>query len=192
VKSTMPKLGSVAALAVLFAAACTDAPVQPVLDWSHAHSHAPAAAHEADHSAAQNQLNAAIREGTARYQQYDVARADGYVRATNCALDMGFHYVKLSLLDGVIDPTQPEMLLYEPQKNGEMRLVAVEFVVPAAAWDPFNDGPPMFGSRVFDDHRQPGMGGPPFPHYQLHAWVWKHNPDGIYTPRNPTASCEFA
>jgi hypothetical protein len=91
-----------------------------------------------------------------------------------------------------VEPTRPEILVYEPQSNGRLRLVAVEFMVPAAAWDPFNSGPPTLGSREFDDHRAPGSGGPPFPHYQLHAWVWKDNPDGIYTPYNPNSSCEFA
>lgn len=26
----------------------------------------------------------------------------------------------------------------------------------------------------------------------LHAWVWKHNPDGMFADWNPEVSCEFA
>jgi hypothetical protein len=179
-----------AVLAALLLAACADAPVQPAIDGPH--EHMSSLAHEADHSAAQNEVNASIRRATARYQQLDAALADGYALASGCVPGMGYHYLKESLLDGVVDPSQPEILVYVPQRNGRQRLGAVEFMVPAAAWDPFNDGPPMLGSRAFDDHRAPGSGGPPFPHYQLHAWVWMHNPSGIYSPFNPASSCEFA
>ena len=40
---------------------------------------------------------------------------------------MGHHYINLErLLDrGALDPLAPEVLLYEPQKNGRMQLVDV-------------------------------------------------------------------
>lgn len=179
------------ALLVGLVTACADAPVAPVQDQG-LHAHAASEARRADVSASQNRINAAIRQATAHYQRLEVALADGYARASECVPGMGFHYLSAGLLDGAVDPTRPELLVYEPQRNGRLRLVAVEFMVPAAAWDPFNSGPPMLGSREFDDHRPPGSGGPPFPHYQLHAWVWKDNPAGIYTPFNPNSSCEFA
>jgi hypothetical protein len=31
---------------------------------------------------------------------------------------------------------------------------------------------------------------PPFPTYELHVWVWKHNPNGMYATTNPTMSCD--
>jgi hypothetical protein len=106
---------------------------------------------------------------------------------------MGYHYQNINyLLDGIVDPSLPEILVYEPKKNGKLQLVAVEFMVIAEYWDAVNDEPPMLGGQVFDDHRAPGSGGPPFPHYQLHAWVWKNNPAGIYSPFNPNITCEFA
>jgi hypothetical protein len=180
-----------AVLLVVLAAACADAPVALEPDLGlHVH-HVPEARSDGV-SASQNRINAAIRQATARYQQLEVALADGYAQASECVPGMGFHFLSAALLDGVLEPTRPEILVYEPQPNGRLRLVAVEFMVPAAAWDPFNSGPPMLGSRELDDHRAPGSGGPPFPHYQLHAWVWKHNPAGIYTPFNPNSSCEFA
>jgi hypothetical protein len=173
-----------AVLLVVLTAACADAPVPLEPDLGLGVHHAV--------SASQNQINATIRQATARYQRLEVALADGYAQASDCVPGMGFHFLSATLLDGVVEPTRPEVLVYEPQPNGRLRLVAVEFMVPAAAWDPFNSGPPMLGSRAFDDHRAPGSGGPPFPHYQLHAWVWKDNPEGIYTPFNPNSSCEFA
>ena len=26
-------------------------------------------------------------------------------------------------------------------------------------------------------------------HYDLHVWLWKHNPSGVFAPFNPDASC---
>jgi hypothetical protein len=26
-------------------------------------------------------------------------------------------------------------------------------------------------------------------HYDLHVWVWDHNPSGMFTQWNPTVSC---
>jgi hypothetical protein len=103
---------------------------------------------------------------------------------------MGYHYVRGDLMDGVLEPTRPEALLYEPQRNGTLRLVAVEWIIVAALWA--GDGIPMLGSQPFDDHTAPGSGGPPFPHYQLHAWLWKHNPAGMHTQFNPNVTCDHA
>jgi hypothetical protein len=147
--------------------------------------------------ASQNQLEARVRAATAKYQRFEVAEADGYVLDPHCVEHpvlggMGFHAVKFPLVDGTVDPLLPEVLVYEPMKNGRLRLVAVEYIVVAELWDPYNDGPPMFGNVEFADHRPPGSGGPPFPHYQLHVWLWKNNPMGMYFPFNPNVSCEFA
>ena len=54
---------------------------------------------------------------------------------------MGVHYVNLSLVNGATllgntqnhDPTKPQALIYEPQANGEMKLVAVEYIILAGA-----------------------------------------------------------
>ncbi len=148
------------------------------------------------HSAAHNKVLAEIRSATARYHRIEVAEADGYVVGSPCVMSpnggMGVHYLKSGLIDHIVDPSQPEALLYEPQKNGKMKLVAVEFIVAAAPWDAMHNYPPMLGDQVFDDHRAPGSPGPPFPHYQLHAWVWEHNPAGMHTPYNPNISCMYA
>jgi hypothetical protein len=144
--------------------------------------------------AAQNKINAQIRQATARYQQVEKAMEDGYAPDPqgHCVPGMGIHYVNMAyVMDGMVDPSKPEVLVYEPTKNGRLRLVAAEFLMVAGPWDAVNSGPPMLGSQPFDDHRPEGSTGPPFPHYQLHAWVWKHNPAGMYTPSNPTVSCEY-
>jgi hypothetical protein len=50
------------------------------------------------------------------------------------------------------------------------------------------------GDPVLDENGDPvevnAKGGPPFPHYQLHVWVWKNNPNGMYFPFNPKVRCQ--
>ena len=132
---------------------------------------------------------AEVRAATAEYHDVDVALADGYVPASPCeslpgAGGMGVHYLNPRLasdLEVVAD--QPEVLLYEPRPDGSLRLVGVEWFVadvgqprPSVVDVPF-DGP-MAGH------------GPGMPvHYDLHAWVWKHNPSGMFAAWNPAVTC---
>ena len=150
-------------------------------------------------AAEHNKVLAEVRRATARYHRIDVALDAEYVLASHCVAiptgGMGHHYVNFSLVDGIVDPSQPEVLVYEPQKNGKMKLVAVEFVVVAGLWDAAHDEAPMLGTQGFDDYRnQPASnyGGVGMPNYQLHAWIWQHNPLGIHAPFNPTVTCDFA
>ncbi|MFD2202069.1 hypothetical protein [Shivajiella indica] len=152
----------------------------------------------------QNQLLASIRSATAKYHRLEVAESDEYVLDPHCVAvpgvgGMGHHAVNGEKIGPFVIPTEPGVLVYEPGNNGNYHLVAVEYLVPAEPWDLVNDGPPMLGNVSFDDHREmieiePGVfvnakGGPPFPHYQLHVWIWKNNPDGIYKAFNPNVSC---
>jgi hypothetical protein len=145
-------------------------------------------------NATQNQLLATIRAATARYHSVDAALADGYVHGSPCesmpGQGIGVHYRKSSLFDAVVDPSQPELLVYEPRDNGNLELVAVAFVVPSAAWDGTHSGPPMLGDQPFEDKRTPDWSSPPFPNYNLHVWVWKDNKNGMYATTNPAVSCE--
>ncbi|WP_187263536.1 hypothetical protein [Pontibacter beigongshangensis] len=147
-------------------------------------------------SAYHNKTLAKIRQATAQYHDVATAMAHGYAQSGECVYSpmggMGYHYVNFMLVNDVVDPSKPEALLYEPQKNGKLKLIGVEFIVDAVAWDATHAGSPMLGDQVFDDHRAPGSPGPPLPHYQLHAWVWKNNPTGMHQPFNPTVSCAYA
>lgn len=146
-------------------------------------------------SAEANQVLAEIRRATARYHRVAVAEADGYVQASPCVAHpflgtMGFHYTNRSLVDAVVDPSAPEVLVYAPDKHGNLKLVAVEFMVVAAPWDATHSGPPTLAGHEFEDHRDPAARhGIPFAHYDLHAWVWRHNPNGMFFPFNPAVSC---
>jgi hypothetical protein len=152
----------------------------------------------------QNQLLASIRAATAKYHRLSVAEADGYVLDPHCVAvpglgGMGHHAVNMGKIGPFVNPTDPGVLVYEPMKNGGYKLGAVEYLVPAEPWDESNDGPPMLGEIPFDDHREVDVdeegkpfnvkGGPPFPHYQLHVWLWTNNPSGMYFPFNPKVSC---
>lgn len=139
---------------------------------------------------------AGTRAATARYHDVDRAVADGYAPTGGCVAvpglgGMGVHYVNVPLLlDPTLDPERPEVLVYEPQKNGRMRLVATEWLAFAAAYP--NGAPSLFGQTLENGPPLPGPGGAPVPSYALHAWIWKHNPSGVFAAFNPRVSCQYA
>jgi hypothetical protein len=139
--------------------------------------------------------------GTARYQ--DVARAEAakYARFTDAAgvacIDkpgaggMGTHYVSSGVGDTVLDPANPEALVYETLPDGALRLVAAEYIVFAEAWDATHNAPPsMFGQRFALVPAENRYGIPAF--YELHAWLWKLNPRGLFDDWNPRVTCAHA
>jgi hypothetical protein len=105
---------------------------------------------------------------------------------------MGVHMVNTSLLDATLDATAPEALVYEPKKDGKLKLVAVEYVVFKGAWEAAHGvgaaRPSMFG-RTFDFTDEPNRFGLP-PFYALHAWIWKPNPSGLLYAWNPRVECD--
>jgi hypothetical protein len=148
-----------------------------------------AAAGGATEISAQGELNrqiAEVRAATAQYHNVDKALADGFAPVSPCvsspAGGMGFHYGLESRINNpAINHTEPEVLVYAPGPNGQLKLVAVEWIVPAPIWPGgFADPPNLFG---LDFHA-----GPP-PLIVLHAWIWKHNPAGMFEDWNPTVSC---
>ena len=48
---------------------------------------------------------------------------------------MGVHLINHEFVDGILDVNKPEALIYEPQSNGKLRIVGVEYIVPKEAWD---------------------------------------------------------
>jgi len=144
-------------------------------------------------------------QATARYHQLGVATTAEYgllldkKKIACIAMDdmpemgaMGIHYVKGSLVaDGVIDAWTPEALVYEPEANGQKRLVALEYVVFQSDWDATHASPPtLFGQEFNFTPADNRFGLPPF--YSLHAWIWKHNPSGMFSMWNPEVSCAAA
>jgi hypothetical protein len=102
---------------------------------------------------------------------------------------MGVHYVKSSRVGNPIEHlTKPEALVYAPQKDGTLKLAAVEYVVLRSAWHANHTGrPSKFGHRFNVTPAGNRFGLPPF--YSLHVWVWKHNPAGRFQMWNPNVHC---
>jgi len=98
---------------------------------------------------------------------------------------MGFHYLQPARLDTELVLTEPEVLLYERDERGRMRLTGVEYVILDADQDPAT----VEHHHVAGQHLHGPMVGPFGPQYVLHAWVWKGNPAGMFEDWNPTVRC---
>jgi len=141
---------------------------------------------------------AAARAATARYHNAH----PGYSLLTDAAgiacIDnpgeggMGIHYVNGALVgDGKVSAATPELVVYEPLAGGRQRLVAAEYVVFQAAWDAQHDEAPELFGREFELVQAGNRYGLPA-FYELHAWLWQHNPAGMFEDWNPRVTCEHA
>lgn len=161
-----------------------------------------------------------VRSAAERYQDVNIAIAEGYKTDNKCVTAemlgfpasmgaMGLHYVRRDVL-GVPDKPvgrvkgtgthtdfrRPSMLVYEPQPDGSLQLVAVENLVFASAWHESlgQKEPPKFHGRTY-----PLLKDDPAtsldeahgwePHYEQHLWVFRDNPNGAYSPFNPAVTC---
>lgn len=163
----------------------------------------------------------AIRKATARYKDVNAALKAGYIRdphdmcitsATEGAPAwlgaMGVHYFRPQIL-GITataprvtgtgthtDFSDPGVLIYEPQADGSMRLVAVENLVFAKAWhDAGHVNPPDFEGityfQMVDNPLTPVDEAHGFmPHYELHIWTELPNPTGPFMEWNPNVTCK--
>ncbi len=170
---------------------------------------------------AQEPSLAQVRSAAERFQNVEVALAEGYVRDPTNTCEtaemmghppalgaMGVHYFRPDLLGISSGPGQrvngngthtdfarPGILIYEPQADGSMQLVAVENLVFAAAWHAAgNAGPPSFHGVPYDsmrdDPRTTLDEAHMFePHYDRHVWVFRDNPNGVFAQFNPNVSC---
>lgn len=135
-----------------------------------------------------NQDLALLRQVTASFHDFTTASNAGWkTQITPCMTDaggaggMGFHYGNTDLINGTASVDKPQLLLYEPEKNGNLRLVAVEYIIPYT-FVPRSATPP----RLFNqDFQQVDA----FQLWGLHAWVWKENSSGIFAPWNPQVNC---
>jgi len=156
-------------------------------------SAAPAVAAPADvdrpDRAAQAALIAEVRAATARFHDVDAAIAAGYLPSEECSASpagaMGYHFVNPALIapGAPVDPARPPVLTYGPSASGELELWSAEFFEPN-----IGQPTPVLGTQSFDGPmagHEPGMPE----HYDLHVWIGKHNPAGLYAPFNPSLSC---
>lgn len=100
---------------------------------------------------------------------------------------MGIHYVNPGrLTDGVIIPSQPEAVVYEPEPNGTLRLVAFEYLVFQGDFGP--TAPELFPGHPFMPTGAGNRFGLPA-YYSQHVWVGKGNPYGNLAMWNPNVHC---
>jgi hypothetical protein len=148
--------------------ACSDGPTQPSVTAEQQHD-----------------LNA-LHAATVAYTDFSAAQAAGYTeRLTDCMADasggMGYHYGKVAFIDGEARLTEPEILMYEPQADGSLKFVGIEYVVPLSE---SATPPSLFGLEF---HRNEA-----FQLWVLHVWLYQENPSGMFSDWNPTVSCAAA
>jgi hypothetical protein len=147
---------------------------------------------------------------TAPFLSSDIASRAGYAAVVadkdgiTCIADpsvpsagtMGEHHLNPSLVDLTGDPnvqdtvevTKPELVVYEPDGNGHLRLVALEYLILKDEWDATHSGPPtLFGQDFMQTDAGNRFGLPAF--YSLHVWLWKFNPSGLFSMWNPNVHC---
>jgi hypothetical protein len=177
-----------AAAAVVLTAIVPAAPVFAQGDHSHGVT--------ADQSAKAAGLVKVVREATERFKDVRVAEAEGYALQFGCVSGpdfgaMGMHWVNFPLVaDGEIDATRPEIVIYEPQPNGALKLIGADFLVLADAWNAKHPGgaPELMG-QLFHFFEAPNRFGLP-PFYTLHVWAWKDSPTGTFVNWNANVSCD--
>jgi hypothetical protein len=135
-----------------------------------------------------------VRAATQKYIDVNVATAAGYGPFLGCISGsdhgaMGIHYVNGALLNGEIDASQPQALIYEPSKGGKLRLVGVEFIVDQATWLANNPAPPVLEGQTFLLVDSPNRYGIPA-FFELHVWAWRDNPNGAFVDWNNQVTCE--
>jgi hypothetical protein len=130
-----------------------------------------------------------IQSATDRFQSLETASAAGYNFTPT--LDYcnpgvggaGYHYINLGLIDTIVDPLQPEAMIYVPDTNGTLHLGAVEYIVPVTAWNTEHKAEwPQVMDQQFHLNSTLNV-------YTLRVWVWKDNPSGRFEDWNPSISC---
>ena len=141
------------------------------------------------------------RAATARFKELATAQAAGYggpladLKGITCIANpgvgvMGIHYVNGALVgDAILDVTKPEVLVYQMRRDGELRLVAAEYIVFQGTWlaAGHTTPPTLFGRELALVRAGNRYGLPPF--YEIHAWIWMHNPAGMFNDWNPRGTC---
>ena len=144
---------------------------------------------------APGELVKTVREATERFKDVAVAEGEGYALQFGCVSGpdygaMGLHYVNFPLvIDGEIDATRPEIVIYEPAANGSVRLIGADYLVLADAWNATHAHAPELDGQLFHYFEAPNRFGLPA-FYTLHVWAWKDNPNGAFVNWHPNVSCK--
>jgi len=143
-----------------------------------------------------------VRAGLEKYQDPIVAVRDGYFSTLACVEyqkgaaghmqytpgGMGVHFINLQAIGPKLDPAKPQVLIYEPDGD-KLRLAAAEWFTPVQAV-PAGARPAIFGKQLegpMEGHHPLMPEG--LHHYDLHVWLWKANPAGVFAATNPAVKC---
>jgi hypothetical protein len=161
-----------------------------------AHSHATTAQTERTQDDQQSALLRSVRQATERFKDVRVAENDGYRLEFGCVSGddfgaMGLHYVNDTLVgNGIVDVAHPQIILYEAQPDGSLKLTGADYLVIASAWDEKHPGTsPQLMGQIFHYFSSPNRFGLPA-FYTLHVWAWKENPKGAFVNWHPNVSCQ--
>jgi hypothetical protein len=121
---------------------------------------------------------ARAQAATARFLDVEQAEHEGYVDIGLFIPNMGWHYLKQSLVDDKFELESPELLVYADDPcGGKRQLVAVEYAVPLAESRNAPQG--------YAGHADGWEVNADFGLWTLHAWIWNYNPTGVFAPLNP-------
>jgi hypothetical protein len=131
---------------------------------------------------------AAVRDGyfsTLACIDFPTGMTDGSVEYPPGA--MGVHLLNPANIGPKLDPTKPQVLIYEPVGD-KLVLAGAEWFVPVQAAG--GVVPTIFGQTLAGpmDGHEPIM-PTSLRHYDLHVWLWKDNPRGIFTSTNAALKC---
>ena len=141
-----------------------------------------------------NALVKIVRDSTERFKDVSAAEAEGYSLQFGCVSGddsgaMGLHYVNGALVkSGVLDATHPQIVIYEAQPNGSLKLIGADYLLMADAWNAAHASPPELMGQFFHLFTSPNRFGLPA-FYTLHVWAWKDNPNGAFVNWHPNVSC---
>ncbi|MEO6446543.1 MAG: hypothetical protein ABIZ91_00205 [Gemmatimonadaceae bacterium] len=143
------------------------------------------------------------KEVLSKYRDPVMAIHDGYMSLLGCIEypsgsaegsmqyvpgGMGVHFLNPANVGPTLDPAKPQVLIYEPVGD-KLSLVAAEWFMPMQIAG--DKAPVIFGKSLegpMEGHK------PLMPtelhHYDLHVWLWKNNPAGVFSPTNPAIKCQ--
>jgi hypothetical protein len=144
----------------------------------------------------------ATKSALEKYADPFVALKDGYLSTVACiafskttkdgpvtypAGTMGVHLINMANVGPTLDPMKPQVLIYEPV-DSTLKLVAAEWFMPAQLAE--GKAPTIFGQTLAGpmDGHEPIMPAS-LKHYDLHVWLWKDNPAGMFTSTNAAVTC---
>jgi hypothetical protein len=144
-----------------------------------------------------------VRTALDRFRDPIVAVREGYFSTVGCIAfpgggsegenmnykpgAMGVHFLNPATIGPTLDPAKPQVLIYE-YVGDSLKLTAAEWFMPVAV---SKTAPVIFGKTLDGPmHGHPPILPDELHHWDLHVWLWKENPAGLFHPTNASVKCE--